>query len=103
MHILVTADTVGGVWTYTQELVSGLTRRGHRVTLVSFGAMPQAYQTAWMTGLPGLEYRPTDFRLEWMQDSERDVRESTTFLESIVRDFGVRKRFVLRRRRVIFG
>ena len=86
MHILVTADTVGGVWTYTQELVSGLTRRGHRVTLVSFGAMPQAYQTAWMTGLPGLEYRPTDFRLEWMQDSERDVRESTTFLESIVRE-----------------
>ena len=23
MHILVTADTLGGVWTYTRELVTG--------------------------------------------------------------------------------
>jgi hypothetical protein len=37
MHILVTADTLGGVWTYTQELVTGLLRRGEQVTLVSFG------------------------------------------------------------------
>src|SRR6266516_3422244 len=24
MHVLITADTVGGVWTYTRELVAGL-------------------------------------------------------------------------------
>ncbi len=33
MHILVTADTLGGVWTYTRELVTGLVRHGERVTL----------------------------------------------------------------------
>ena len=42
MHVLVTADTVGGVWTYTRELVTGLARRGVRVTLVSFGGAPSA-------------------------------------------------------------
>ena len=49
MHVLVTADTVGGVWTYTRELVTGLARRGIRVTLVSFGEIPAAKQTEWLT------------------------------------------------------
>ena len=40
MHVLVTADTVGGVWTYTRELVTGLATRGIHVTLVSFGGIP---------------------------------------------------------------
>ena len=26
MHVLVTADTIGGVWIYTRELVAGLVR-----------------------------------------------------------------------------
>ena len=68
MHVLVTADTVGGVWTYTLELVTGLVRRGVRVTLVSFGSIPEPCQTAWMEGLCNLDYRPTAFRLEWMQE-----------------------------------
>ena len=42
MHVLITADTVGGVWTYTRELACGLLHRGHRVTLVSFGRIPSA-------------------------------------------------------------
>ena len=40
MHILVTADTLGGVWTYTRELVTGLVLGHGRVTLVSFGDIP---------------------------------------------------------------
>ena len=70
MHILVTADTLGGVWTYTRELVTGLIRHGEQVTLVSFGDIPTAAQTQWMEGLPNLDYRPTAFKLEWMLDSE---------------------------------
>src|SRR5262244_2464724 len=66
MHILVTADTIGGVWTYTRELVAGLIRRGEQVTLVSFGDIPSAAQTRWMEGLPNLTYHPTAFKLEWM-------------------------------------
>ena len=73
MHVLMTADTVGGVWTYTQELVSGLERRGIRVSLVSMGALPTPKQTAWMEGLPSLNYLPTRFRMEWMQNSEKNV------------------------------
>ncbi len=88
MHILVTADTVGGVWTYTRELVSGLASRGHRVTLVSFGKLPVPDQLLWMEAFPSesLEYIPTEFPLEWMQDAQAGIAESQRYLETLVRN-----------------
>src|SRR5579863_5772867 len=84
MHILVTADTVGGVWTYARELVTGLVQHGVSVTLVSFGGIPARKQTRWMEALSGLDYRPTAFKLEWMQDSEADLVESAEYLKQVV-------------------
>lgn len=86
MHVLVTADTLGGVWTYARELVTGLARRGVRVTLVSFGEIPGEEQTGWLEGLAGVEFRPTAFRLEWMQDAEDDLAASAEYLASLVRE-----------------
>ena len=86
MHVLITSDTVGGVWTYTQELVTGLVRGGHRVTLVSFGKLPAPHQTAWIDTLPGLDYRPTEYRLEWMEVAERDIEESRRYLELLAKE-----------------
>src|ERR1700757_1223901 len=86
MHILVTADTLGGVWTYTRELVTGLVRGGDYVTLVSFGDIPTSLQMQWMEGLPNLDYRPTAFKLEWMMDSEADMLASSQFLESLIQE-----------------
>jgi glycogen(starch) synthase len=84
MYVLITSDTVGGVWTYTQELVTGLVHAGHRVTLVSFGKLPLPHQTAWMQALSGLDYRPTEYRLEWMEVAERDIEESKRYLELLI-------------------
>jgi glycogen(starch) synthase len=86
MHILVTADTLGGVWTYIRELVTGLVRHGQQVTLVSFGDIPTAAQTQWMEGLPNLDYRPTAFKLEWMLDSEADMVASSQYLEAVIQE-----------------
>jgi glycosyltransferase involved in cell wall biosynthesis len=86
MHILVTADTLGGVWTYTRELVTGLLRGGDRVTLVSFGDIPTAAQSRWMEDLPDLDYRPTAFKLEWMLDSEADMIASARYLEAVIQE-----------------
>jgi glycogen(starch) synthase len=86
MHILVTADTLGGVWTYTRELVTGLVRQGIRVTLVSFGDVLPGEQTRWIEALRGVDYRPTAFKLEWMQDSEGDMEASSEYLRAVVRE-----------------
>lgn len=86
VHVLVTADSLSGSWTYARELVTGLVTRGVRVTLVSFGEIPFPDQTTWMDHLHGLDYRPTAFRLEWMQEAEQDLPESTDFLVSLVEE-----------------
>jgi len=86
LHVLVTADTLTGVWTYARELVTGLITGGMRVTLVSFGEIPFPQQTSWMQNLHGLDYRPTAFRLEWMQEGEADLEDSCNYLQSVIRD-----------------
>lgn len=86
MRILVTADALGGVWTYTRELVAGLSLRGLNVTLVTFGEIPTPQQTQWMEALPSVDYRPTAFKLEWMQDSEADLAASAAYLQAVVRE-----------------
>src|SRR2546430_357439 len=86
MRVVVTTDTLGGVWTYTRELVTELVRRGIEVTLVSFGDIPTALQSQWMEGLRGLDFRPTAFKLEWMQDSESDLQASSDYLLSVIED-----------------
>ena len=77
---------MSGAWTYSRELVTGLVTRGIRVTLVTFGEIPLPDQTAWMDRLHGLEYRPTAFRLEWMDDAPHDLAESSDFLANLVRE-----------------
>lgn len=83
MHVLITADTVGGVWTYTRELACGLLNRGHRVTLVSFGRIPSPSQISWMQH-SRLTYHPTAFPLEWMQDAQAGITESARYLQQII-------------------
>ena len=86
MHVLVTADTLSGTWTYTRELVSGLVSRGVRITLVSFGEIPLPQQTSWMDNLHGLEYHPTAFRLHWMQEGQQDFQDSSSYLTAVVKE-----------------
>lgn len=86
MHILMTADTVGGVWTYTRELVTQLSRLGLRITLVSMGQIPSLEQLDWLEGLSNVSYHPTAFRLEWMQDAQVDLEESSGFLKTVIEE-----------------
>src|ERR1041384_6936905 len=86
VHVLGTAGSLFGSWDYGPGLVTGPVTRGVRVTLVSFGEIPFPDQTAWMDHLHGLDYRPTAFRLEWMQEAEEDLPESCEFLVSLVRE-----------------
>jgi len=86
VRVLVTTDTLSGVWPYTRELVCGLVGRGVRVTLVSFGEIPLPQQTSWMDQLQGLEYHPTAFRLDWMEDSERAFADSSAYLTALAQE-----------------
>jgi glycogen(starch) synthase len=79
-HVLMTADTVGGVWTYGMELCRGLQRHDTRVTIFSMGRMPDEAQRQETGTIANLTLMPTEYRLEWMPDCERDLAASGELL-----------------------
>lgn len=86
MHILITTDTLSEVWIHTRELATELTSRGVRVTLVSFGDIPVPDSVAWMHDLPDFSYHPTAFRLDWMQEGERDFPDAYSYLTAFIKE-----------------
>lgn len=83
--VLMTTDTVGGVWTYAMELSRALAGRGIRVVLAAMGDYPTFPQreTAASIGCLTLESRP--YKLEWMQDPWEDVERAGEWLLSLER------------------
>lgn len=72
MRILMTTDTVGGVWTFTKELCQEFLLNGHSVALVSFGRAPKAEQNRWCANTAhhyekDFVYYSTTIPLEWMK------------------------------------
>src|SRR3954468_24361492 len=80
--VLMTADTIGGVWTFAIELCAGLAKHGVDVTLLSMGRLPDEAQRAEAEAQPNLRLVSTAHRLEWMSNCESDVMDSgRTLLE----------------------
>lgn len=72
MRILLTTDTVGGVWTFSREVTRGLLSCGQSVALVSFGRPPSQPQLSWvaqtkMTYGGAFRYVSSEVPLEWME------------------------------------
>jgi glycogen(starch) synthase len=76
LHVLMTADTIGGVWTYALELCRGLRPLGVRITLFSMGELPSEEQRREAAQLSNLSLIATGHRLEWMQNGESDLARS---------------------------
>ena len=72
-RVLMTADAVGGVWTYATELCRNLASRGIEVTLAVLGPPPSADQRAEIAALPQVSLHCRPCKLEWMADPWDDV------------------------------
>lgn len=82
-----TADTVGGVWTYAIDLCRGLGQRGVRTTLVTMGRPLSRTQWAEASGIPALDVIETGYKLEWMQDPWHDVDRADDLLWDVASEF----------------
>lgn len=85
--VLMTADTVGGVWTYALDLIRALEPRGVRFALATMGAPLSDDQRAAVATLPNVTVFDSNFRLEWMPDPWADVRAAGEWLLEIERTF----------------
>jgi glycogen(starch) synthase len=79
-RILMTADAVGGVWTFALELARALTPFGLSTTIATMGPKPSADQLAAAAGIPGLDIVIGDFQLEWMDDPWTDIARAGDWL-----------------------
>ena len=93
MRVLMTTDTVGGVWTFTSELSGDLLKRGHAVALLSFGRLPSDEQSDWATMQRAVyperfQYTASTAPLEWAQENTRTIPEGGPALAAVAGQFG---------------
>jgi glycogen(starch) synthase len=85
-RVLMTADTVGGVWTYALELARALGEMDVEVALATMGAALSEEQRAEARTLPRLQIFESEFRLEWMEDPWDDVDRAGEWLLDLEHD-----------------
>ncbi len=80
LRVLMTADTVGGVWTYAVDLAGALTREGFEVALATSGGPPSPAQRSDARHAATLGVFESTFRLPWMNEPWDDVRATRSWL-----------------------
>jgi glycogen synthase len=78
--VLMTADTVGGVWMYALELARGLAERGIEVTIAAMGGPLSELHRDKADRIPRLKVFEGAYKLEWMEDPWRDVERAGEWL-----------------------
>src|SRR3954469_20623513 len=86
-HIMMTTDTVGGVWVYATSLACAVAAQGDRVTLVTLGPPPNENQRRILDQLsPNIQSTITDLALEWMNPAGKDRRRAAEMLLAIAHE-----------------
>ena len=78
--VLMTTDTLGGIWSYALDLAAGLAQAGTRTVLASMGPAPTGAQRATAELVPGLILEVSTFSLEWLPGAEDEVRRAGKWL-----------------------
>ncbi|KAA2238197.1 glycosyltransferase family 4 protein [Salinarimonas soli] len=89
IHVLMTADAVGGVWQYALELARELSAADVRTTLAVLGPAPGGDQAADARAVPNLTLRPLDLPLDWTADRQEDVETAAAAVADLATGLGV--------------
>jgi glycogen synthase len=80
MKVLMTADTVGGVWTYALDLARALGDFSVEILLATMGRAPTATQQREAVRIPHLYLCASEYKLEWMDSPWEDVGRAGEWL-----------------------
>ncbi|SDB18310.1 Glycosyltransferase involved in cell wall bisynthesis [Desulfonatronum thiosulfatophilum] len=78
-----TADTIGGVWTYACELAKALEPFGVVVHLACMGQPLSEDQSQYAAKTANLRIHASSYKLEWMADPWEDVAEAGKWLNEL--------------------
>jgi glycosyltransferase involved in cell wall biosynthesis len=85
MRVLLTADTVGGVWPYTIELARALAAEGIEPVIATMGRRPSDEQRG-EAGALALPLFASEYRLPWMDEPWGDVAAAGQWLLGVARE-----------------
>ncbi len=85
--VLMTADTLGGVWNYSVDLCHALSHDQVEVHLATFGAPLNKHQRLQVHQASNVVLHESDLKLEWMQDPWKDVEKGYRWLKDICKTF----------------
>jgi glycogen(starch) synthase len=83
MRVLMTTDSIGGVWTYSLELANGLAEHGVETTLAVMGKALRADQWEELEQSHVADVYTTPLALEWMPDPWSDLEQAASWLLEI--------------------
>jgi len=89
VRVLMTADTIGGVWSHAIELADALQREGIDTVLAALGQWPSASQRRDAERVPGLVLLARAYRLPWMDDPWAEVALAGAWLLDLAAEFSV--------------
>jgi glycosyltransferase involved in cell wall biosynthesis len=81
--VLMTTDTVGGVWSYAIELCGALRSFGIEVILATMGRRLGTHQRTVVAALKNVTVEESAYRLEWMDEPWHDVERAGSWLLSL--------------------
>jgi glycogen(starch) synthase len=87
MRLLMTTDTIGGVWTYSLELARALRPLSVEIILATMGQAATDDQRAEARGIPNLTLLESTYKLEWMPNPWDDVQRAGQWLLDLEQQF----------------
>ncbi|HJU15590.1 MAG TPA: glycosyltransferase family 4 protein [Stellaceae bacterium] len=85
--VLMTADAVGGVWSYALSLCAALPRI--RFVVATMGPRPDTAQREALARLGNVVLEESDWRLEWMAGAAADLAPARRWLSGLARRHAV--------------
>jgi glycogen(starch) synthase len=79
-RVLMTVDTLGGVWTHALELAAALRSSGVHITMATMGAPLTTAQRASLAGLFHVTVFERRCKLEWMAEPWEDIAAASDWL-----------------------
>jgi glycogen synthase len=86
-RVLLTADTVGGVWTFACDLAEAIGRAGGTTLIAALGPPPTPAQEEAAAAIRSCLRRCRHCRLEWMEAPWDDVRAAGAWLLELAADW----------------
>ncbi len=85
-RVLMTADTIGGVFNYAVELGRQLARHRVELVLATMGRPLSRDQRQQLARLPSVDVRESHYSLEWMDDAYGEVDRAGQWLLELERE-----------------